>query len=291
MAAEAPARSAFLAPRALHSIAPAKINLTLAITGRRADGYHLLESFVGFAGIGDRLRLEPHRPPGLTLSGPFAAGLDAGPDNLVLKAARLLQEQIPGLGLGHFHLVKHLPVASGIGGGSADAGAALRLLAKLNGLEANDPRLIEAAQRTGADVPVCLARRARMICGIGERLGPARKRLGLCAVLVNPGVHLATPAVFRALAYAPGQAASDRRPVGDMLLGCNDLEAPAIGLQPAIGLVLARLRASAGCSLARMSGSGATCFGLFENDGDARAAAVQIAAEQPGWWVRPTVIN
>ncbi|MDP3258494.1 4-(cytidine 5'-diphospho)-2-C-methyl-D-erythritol kinase, partial [Bosea sp. (in: a-proteobacteria)] len=186
--------------------ARAKINLTLRVLGRRDDGYHELESLVAFAGTGDALSLEPGPELSLTIDGPRGRGLPVDDTNLVLRATRALVAQTGTLRSGAFHLVKRLPVASGIGGGSADAAAALRLLARLNGLAPNDPALLRAAAGTGADVPVCLASRARIIAGIGERLGPPLALPPLFALLVNPGVPVETAPVFRALGLQPGQA-------------------------------------------------------------------------------------
>lgn len=284
--------------------APAKVNLTLHVLGRRAsDGYHELESLVAFAATGDTLALDPDRPLGLTVEGPTAG--PAGPldDNLVLRAARRLAAAVPGLRLGAFRLVKRLPVAAGIGGGSSDAAAALRLLARLNGLAPDHPALVEAARATGADVPVCLVTRARMMRGAGEAVGPALALPPLPAVLLNPGVPVETAPVFKALALRPG----DRHPgephpglgvrldraslLAALAPARNDLEAPALALAPVIDTALARLRASPGCRLARMSGSGATTFALFDTIPDARAAAEAIAREETGWWVRATVLR
>lgn len=284
--------------------APAKVNLTLHVLGRRAsDGYHALESLVAFAATGDTLALDPDRPLGLAVEGPTAG--PAGPlgDNLVLRAARRLAEAVPGLRLGAFRLVKRLPVAAGIGGGSSDAAAALRLLARLNGLVPDHPAVVEAARATGADVPVCLVTRARMMRGAGEAVGPALALPALPALLLNPGVPVETAPVFRALALKPG----DRHPgaphpalasgldraalLAALIPARNDLEAPALSLAPVIGAALARLRAAPGCRLARMSGSGATTFALFDTLAEARRAAAAIARAEPGWWVRATVLR
>lgn len=275
--------------------APAKINLTLRVVGRRGDGYHLLESLVAFAGTGDTLSLEPAGDLSLRASGPFAAEAGENSDNLVLRAARQLGMRLPSLRMGRFHLVKRLPVASGIGGGSSDAAAALRLLARHNGLAADHPALVEAARATGADVPVCLAARARLMRGIGDDLGPVLKLPRLFAVLVNPGVHVATPAVFRALGFDIGTQRPATGTDGDIAAaiasGTNDLEAPAIGCAPVIAEVLAALRADPACRLARMSGSGATCYGIFEACTGSAAAARTIRRAHPGWWVKATVIH
>lgn len=279
--------------------APAKINLTLHVLGRRADGYHELESLVAFAGTGDDLRLEPGPSLALHVSGPTAplAGNEA--DNLVLKAARLLVERVDGLKVGTFHLTKRLPVAAGIGGGSSDAAAALRLLARLNGLPLSHPSLREAARLTGADVPVCLEPKARMMRGVGEELGPALDLPRLFAVLVNPRVPVETPAVFKALGLQPGQAlAGAKHPpleaaslLETLKTARNDLEAPALKVQPVIGEALGLVSGADGCRLARMSGSGATVFGLYDDCKAAAAAAKAIQRERPGWWVKATSLR
>lgn len=286
--------------------APAKVNLSLRILGRRADGYHELDSLVAFAGVGDALTLLPGAESGITISGPFAAGLSVAADNLVLKAEDALRDQVPGLRSGRFLLVKRLPVASGIGGGSADAAAALRLLARLNGLPADAPVLYAAAARIGADVPICLAAKTRIMQGIGERLGPPLRLPRLFALLVNPGVAVETAAVFRDLGLLPGQehaagasafaldrphAASQEAFATALAVSGNDLEAPARAVAPVIGEVLALLAALPGCRLARMSGSGATCFALFDDCRASAAAARMLAGRQPGWWIKPTVLG
>jgi 4-diphosphocytidyl-2-C-methyl-D-erythritol kinase len=287
---------------ALIEEAPAKVNLTLAIHGRRADGYHELESLVAFARCGDRLSLLPGEPLGLSVSGPFARAVGPTSDNLVLKGACALARQVSGLELGSFVLVKHLPVAAGVGGGSADAAAALRLLARANALDLADLRLADAAKGTGADVPICVDPRPRIMRGIGEKLSEPLPLPRLAAVLVNPGVPVATREVFGALA-APrlstpnatgrqGQIPSRREELLTFLrTHGNDLEAPAISIAPVIAEVLARLRAAPGCELARMSGSGGTCFGVFASEIVAMAAARDIAATNPPWWVCPTVLG
>lgn len=288
-------------PVSLVEDAPAKVNLTLRVLGRRADGYHDIESLVAFADFGDRLTLAPGGPLKLTLGGLRAAQAGDDADNLVLKAAHALDARIPGIVSGAFHLDKSLPVAAGIGGGSADAGAALRLLARANDLARDDPRLHDAARATGADVPVCLDPRPRLMCGIGEKLSPALALPRLAAVLVNPGTALATKAVFAG--WTPGG-----KPAAPLAIGTlatldreqflqalanepNDLEAAAIKLAPVVADVLARLRALAGCRLARMSGSGATCFALFDSAAAAAAAAAALTGKYPQWWVRATMLG
>lgn len=286
--------------------APAKVNLSLRVIGRRADGYHELDSLVAFAGVGDELSLSPGEPGDMSIAGPFASSLSTGPDNLVLKAERAIREEIARLRSGRFHLVKRLPVASGIGGGSADAAAALRLLARLNDLPLSHPALLAAAGRIGADVPVCLEARARVMRGIGEKLGPALRLPRLFALLVNPGVAVETAAVFRTLGLQPGQGhaegveafkAEEPSPTRateliDVLVATgNDLEPPARAVAPAIGEMLSALSALPGCRLARMSGSGATCFALFDDCRASAAAAKQLSFQHPGWWVKPTMLR
>lgn len=242
----------------------------------------------------------------MQISGPFAAGLSTGPDNLIFKAERALREEIAGLRSGCFHLVKRLPVASGIGGGSADAAAALRLLARHNDLPLAHPALLAAAGRVGADVPVCLESRARMMAGIGERLGSPLRPPRLFALLVNPGVAVETAAVFRALGLQPGQghvggsqafSAQEASPataavlIAALAASGNDLEAPARRVAPAIGEVLPALSALPGCRLARMSGSGATCFALFDDCRASAEAGKLLAHGWPHWWVKPTVLR
>lgn len=283
--------------------APAKVNLTLHVLGRRAgDGYHVLESLVAFAGTGDRLTLDPSAPLGLTVSGPTAGPAGPTADNLVLRAARGLAARVPDLRMGAFHLIKRLPVAAGIGGGSSDAAAALRLLARLNGLPIDHPAVVAAARETGADVPVCLDPRARMMRGAGEEIGPALGLAPLPAMLVNPGVPVPTAPVFKALGLAVGETrAGAGHPVihegldADAVVAAvaparNDLEAPALTVAPVIGDVLKALR-ERGCRLARMSGSGATVFALFSDRRAAVRAASALRADHPAWWVAPTFLR
>jgi 4-diphosphocytidyl-2-C-methyl-D-erythritol kinase len=269
--------------------APAKINLHLHVVGRRADGYHLLDSLVVFAGIGDRLTVSPADRLTLSITGPFAAGLEAGADNLVLRAARALAEQAGINPTGALALEKNLPVASGIGGGSADAAAALRLLCRFWGLDPSLPDQLAGA--LGADVPVCVAGVPALMSGIGEILAPAPVLPDVGIVLVNPGVAIATPAVFRTRsaafsdpAHFPAGGWTDAEALATTLHTTrNDLELPARQLAPAIDDVLDTLATIPGCLLARMSGSGATCFGLFPHPAAARAAAGSI--NRDGWWV------
>jgi len=284
-------------PAACAEKAPAKINLTLRIIGRRADGYHDIDSLVAFAGVGDILTFTTGRAMMLTVRGPTAAAAGEPAENLVLKAARALAERIEGLTLGHFALSKRLPVAAGLGGGSADAAAALRILARVNALALDDPRVMQAARATGADVPVCLDPRTQRMRGVGEVLSEPLKLPRMPAVLVNPGVSLATKDVFAALdpVAQPAQSTQPARAAANLLdeitHGHNDLEAPAIELVPVIADVLAVLRALAGCRLARMSGSGASCFGLFDSTQAAACAARRLRAGYPDWWVRATTLG
>ena len=285
----------------------AKVNLTLRVIGRRVDGYHELESVVAFADCADHLSLSPGSELHLKTTGPLAQACGEGADNLVFKAAQLLGERVAGLTLGDFILDKMLPVAAGIGGGSADAAAALRLLARANGLAIDDARLIEVAQMTGADVPVCLASRACVMTGVGETLMPLSLPKMPC-VMVNPRVPVATRDVFDALGLRSGEllvgaadvlqatawpedGASLEDWVEALAGGANDLEAPAMRIQPVIGEVLAALNASNGAWLARMSGSGATCFAIFENTAEAGRAAEKIRLDHPGWWVHAGVLS
>ncbi|MGO4711046.1 4-(cytidine 5'-diphospho)-2-C-methyl-D-erythritol kinase [Bradyrhizobium sp. 2TAF24] len=287
--------------------ARAKVNLTLRVLGRRPDGYHELESVVAFAGAADGLTLAPASEASLTVTGPRAAECGALSDNLVFRAARALGERVAGLKSGHFTLDKHLPAAAGIGGGSADAAAALRLLATSNNLTADDARIMAVARATGADIPVCIASRACIMTGVGETITPIDLPPLPC-VLVNPRVPVATKDVFAALGLKPGQLRTGFSevleaiawpPAGagadawlDALIGgINDLEAPAIRIQPVIADVLEALHATHGVRLARMSGSGATCFGIYSTAGEASAAAAAIRGDHPQWWVEASVLS
>ena len=261
--------------------APAKVNLTLHVTGRRPDGYHLLDSLVAFAPVGDALVLEDADTLSLGVDGPEAAGVPATMDNLALKAAALA-----GGGRGAaIGLTKALPVASGIGGGSSDAAAAVRgIMALASGAGGPEPdeALRHALTGLGADVPMCLVPRPWRARGIGERLDPVDLP-PLPAVLVNPRLPVATPAVFRALGSARNP------PMPEVLPAFPD--APALTVEPAIGRVLGVLRATTGARLVRMSGSGATCFALFETEAAAAGAARTIAADHPDWWVAGGVLG
>jgi 4-diphosphocytidyl-2-C-methyl-D-erythritol kinase len=268
--------------------APAKVNLFLHVTGRRADGYHLLDSLAVFGPAADVLTAAPADGLSLTLDGPFGAALAAEPDNLVLRAARALAVAAGVAPHAALTLRKHLPVASGIGGGSADAAAALRLLNRMWGAGLDDAALRALAAPLGADVPVCVASTAARMQGVGELVSPGPLLPPCGLLLVNPGVPLATPAVFRA--RAPGFSAEARLPAAwpdaaamaaDLGRLTNDLEAPARALCPPVGEVLSALAALPGALLTRMSGSGATCFALFATPAEAQAAEGRLPAQ---WW-------
>ncbi len=293
---------------ALIEEARAKVNLTLRVIGRRVDGYHDLESVVAFADCADRLTLKPGSKLKLTVSGPRAQDCGELADNLVLKAVRLLGERVPDLRSGEFKLDKVLPVAAGIGGGSADAAAALRLLARTNDLALDDARILEVAGMTGADVTVCLSPQACVMTGIGETLLPVTLPKLPC-VLVNPRVLVATANVFTTLGLRHGQllvGATDvllHDPIWpeagasiddwiDALADVgNDLEVPARRLQPVIGELLSELGGAEGARLARMSGSGATCFAIFNDDIAAQRAAQAIQLAHPLWWVHAGALS
>lgn len=282
----------------IDELAPAKINLSLRVLGRRPDGYHELESLVAFAAVGDRLTLYPGNTFALTVTGPFSADLDG--ENLVTAAVHRAQATDPQLEVGTFALEKNLPVAAGVGGGSADAAAALRALQRANRNRASlDWPALAAA--LGADVPVCLANRPAVMCGIGERLHPVARLPRVPIVLVNPRLPLGAGEVFRALNASPLQApaVSNASPpsfaglddlVSHLQAAANDLEAPAKQLCPAIERVQAALAAQSGARLVRMSGSGPTCFALFDNRAEAESAAAMLAKHEPGWWVVATEI-
>ena len=283
-----------MADASLVEIARAKLNLDLLVTGRRADGYHELDSLVVFVPIADRLTFTPARALSLEVEGPFAGALGAVEDNLVMRAARTLARATGRKIDVAIRLEKHLPVAAGIGGGSADAAATLRGLARALALDWPADRLRELGQEIGADVPVCVWSRPARLRGIGERLDPVRGLPDLPLVLVNPGIGLATAEVFEAL--DPGRPPIGRTPFPPhpslvrlavwLLESRNELERAASRLAPGIEDVLERLRSEPDCLVARMSGSGATCFGLFTDSGTAEAAAAGIARDHPGWWCR-----
>jgi len=273
---------------AVKAHAPAKINLTLHVTGRRSDGYHLLDSLVVFADFGDLITVRPATVSRLAVTGPMAAGVPVDADNLVLKAAALIDVTAD------ITLEKHLPSAAGIGGGSSDAAATLRALCDMTGVAMPRDVLV-----LGADVPVCLAPRAARMRGIGEDVTPLAGVPPLYAVLVNPRVVVSTPGIFAGLTQRDNPAMSDPLPtwadaaafmcwLGEQR---NDLQGPAIAAEPIIAEVLEALLDTPGCQLARMSGSGATCFGLYDRAESAAAAAGRLAQDRPGWWAKATRLN
>ncbi|MBK1839586.1 4-(cytidine 5'-diphospho)-2-C-methyl-D-erythritol kinase [Azospirillum sp. YIM B02556] len=297
--------------------APAKLNLYLHVTGRRADGYHELDSLVAFTEFGDGLALTPgvarvtlrgaDLPPAgprLAIAGPFGPALmtENPANNLVMRAAHALAARLGRQADVMIALTKALPVASGIGGGSADAAACLRALARLWRVPADDPALFAVAAGLGADVPVCVAGRSCYFGGIGDVLDEAPELPETHVVLVNPNLPVPTPAVFKAMAAARAagggafstparftRGPADAAGLAALLIErTNDLTAPALTVAPMIADVLAALERSAGCLLSRLSGSGATCFGLYATAAAAESAAQAIAAAAPGWWVRPT---
>jgi 4-diphosphocytidyl-2-C-methyl-D-erythritol kinase len=283
--------------------APAKINLTLRVIERRADGYHELESLAAFAGLCDWLGFEPGEDLMLEVLGPRANAAGPVHENLVVRAARALAAHMPGLRLGRFRLIKRVPAAAGLGGGSADAAAALLLLADEAGLPVDDPRVRASAQATGADVLACLSPQARVIRGVGDKLGPAIRLPNIFAVLVNPQVQVPTPKVFAVFDVAslssleaharssPALGLSTAAVLDFLSLGRNDLEAAATLVAPPIAAVLKRLSNVPEARVTGMSGSGATCFALFSDRRSAAATGRTVAAEHPGWWVEATDLH
>jgi 4-diphosphocytidyl-2-C-methyl-D-erythritol kinase len=285
----------------IHEFAPAKLNLYLHITGRRADGYHDLDSLVAFATIGDVVVLTPAPEFSFKIEGKQAAALahETHADNLVVKAARSLAELTGNKLDVQLSLIKKLPVASGIGGGSSDAAAALRALARHWGLAADDPHLAEAAARHGQDVPVCLKIENNYMTATGVAPAPKLPRTDI--VLINPGIGLPTPDVYREyrksghafspLSRLPSQPATAKDLAVALKRRSNDLYKPACNLMPPIIQIISALEETSQCMLARMSGSGATCFGLYEDGNSAAEAAKKIQASQPSWWVEAGTIN
>lgn len=271
------------------TFAPAKINLTLHVTGQRSDGYHLLDSLIVFADVGDRVRVMPADETTLDVTGPMAAGCPSDETNLVVKAARLFDLPVA------ITLEKHLPVAAGIGGGSSDAAATLLAMAELTGTHT----IPEGVTALGADVRVCLMRQAARMRGIGDDVQPVEGMPELSAVLANPGIEVATAQVFAALDDKNGAPMPKRIPrwrgawsaIDWIAKQRNDLEAPAMRAAPVIGEVLDALRALPGARFARMSGSGATCFALFEDRAEADHAAETLARDHPGWWVTAATLR
>ncbi|WP_320178236.1 4-(cytidine 5'-diphospho)-2-C-methyl-D-erythritol kinase [Roseovarius pacificus] len=274
----------------IEAFAPAKVNLTLHVTGQRADGYHALDSLVVFAGIGDTVRVSQAETPSLTVGGPMAAGVPTDRSNLVMKAARLMDVAAD------IHLEKRLPAAAGLGGGSSDAAATVSALARLTGQPLPDAGDL---LRLGADVPVCLQQSTARMRGVGEDVIPLPGLPELHAVLVNPGLPVMTQQVFAGLAERTNPPMPDPLPnftstaaLIEWLAGMrNDLEAPAIAAQPVINQVFDTLKVTPGCLLTRMSGSGGTCFGLYGDAETASSAAGRLQEAYPSWWVVATVLN
>jgi 4-diphosphocytidyl-2-C-methyl-D-erythritol kinase len=286
---------------ALCDIGRAKLNLTLEVLGRRPDGFHELRSLVAFAGIGDVLELEPGPALGLSLEGPFADALDG--ENLIIKAAEATKIADPDLRLGRFRLIKALPVAAGLGGGSADAAAALRLIARANGGTPTEAELAGLAAGLGSDVSVCLASRSALIAGRGHKVRFAKGFPNCGAVLANPGLPLATVAVYATIDAAPLRVSPEAEPESPDFAGDfrklvqyldprgNDLEPAAVRLAPVIKNVLATLRGLPGARIVRLSGSGPTCFALFATEAEAKRNVTALAAEHPNWWVAATQLG
>jgi 4-diphosphocytidyl-2-C-methyl-D-erythritol kinase len=281
--------------------ARAKVNLTLHIKGKRSDGYHELESLVVFADVCDELVFSPASEDSLSLEGPFAGLVDG--ENLVLKAKRAVASWLSVAISGHFRLTKNIPVAAGLGGGSSDAAAAIRALFRNHDSASNAKTLIKQSAAIGADVPVCLHNSAAWMCGLGERVTPVSGLTPLPAVLVNPRIKLSTAAVFKTLNAGPLQPEAAGPPpsfpgwkdleaaAAYLKEGRNDLEAPAIALEPAVESVLDTLRRLDGCLLSRLSGSGPTCFGIFSSPQTAGEAAREIERSYPKWWAQATTLS
>jgi 4-diphosphocytidyl-2-C-methyl-D-erythritol kinase len=280
---------------AIARAAPAKLNLYLHVTGKRADGYHLLDSLIAFASVHDTVTAREAADLTLALDGPFAANLSNDGDNLVLRAAKLLRARAGASKGAAIALIKRLPVASGIGGGSADAAATLRVLDELWGTGVPEDDLMALALELGADVPICLYGRAAFVGGIGEKVAASPPLPRAALLLINPGVAVSTAEVFRArsAAFSDADRFSDSPKDAGALVRLlverrNDLMPPAAALCPEISRVVGALVRTSGCLLARMSGSGATCFGIYESEAAARRAAADIAANEPRWWVQAT---
>jgi 4-diphosphocytidyl-2-C-methyl-D-erythritol kinase len=279
-------------------VARAKINLTLQVTGKRDDGYHLLNSIVVFTDFGDEISAHFSNKLSLKMSGPFAQGLNASDDNLVLKAAHLLQQKCNVNKGAELRLEKNLPLASGIGGGSADAAATLHLLNEFWNLDLSLQELQAMALPLGADVPVCLLSKAALMQGIGEQITPLPITPNFSLLLVNPHVAVSTPMVFKAIDIQNGQpemtqstAISDTNLLELVHKASNDLQSAAVNIVPEIQLVFDQIEQLPGCRLARMSGSGATCFGIFDSLPEATAAAAAVSSYHPQWWTQATCIR
>lgn len=290
-------------PFSVREKARAKVNLTLHIKGKRPDGYHEVESLVAFADVCDELLISSASTDRLSMQGPFASAIEG--ENLIFKAKRLVADWLQTEISGEFHLFKNIPVAAGLGGGSSNAAAAIRALLRAYDAPAGSlDALSPLSAKIGADVPVCLHHGAARVRGLGERVQPVSHTGGLPALLVNPRVLLSTASVFKALKAAPydGKEEDGRLPIAfgwrdpreaahALMEGRNDLEAPAIALQPVIESVLRALRSLDGCLLARLSGSGPTCFGLFATPADAERAEEKLLKAEPNWWTAVTTLS
>lgn len=277
--------------------APAKLNLFLHITGKREDGYHLLQSVMVFVDVGDELEFSPHDTLFIDVDGPFAGDMPPPHDNLVYKAAQMLAQEYKTNMRGAIRLTKRLPVASGIAGGSSDTAAALKGLARLWGLPEEQGRLQRIAEKLGADVPACLIGRPVWAEGAGEKMMRLPEMPPLHFVLANPMIETPTPEVFRRFRdkfSAPiqfmGRKKSASEWVADMKIYRNDLTEAAIEVTPAISTVLQALHGLPGCRITRLSGSGATCFGIFDNAEAAFTAVNLLKQQYPRWWVAPAAL-
>ncbi|MBS9719741.1 4-(cytidine 5'-diphospho)-2-C-methyl-D-erythritol kinase [Tianweitania sp. BSSL-BM11] len=283
---------------ALTRFAPAKINLALHVVGRRADGYHLLDSLVAFASTGDRITVEPAAEDAFTVSGPYAAGVPVDAGNLVLRARDALRKEIGQSAFPvRIHLEKTLPIASGIGGGSSDAAATLKALCALWKADLPSTDLAALGLSLGADVPMCLYARPARIRGIGEEIAPIGTLPDCPIVLVNPGIAVSTPAIFKQLTTRdnpplaiPPETNAPQAWLDWLHATRNDLQPHAIAVAPIISEAL-RALTNTGASFARMSGSGATCFGVFATEAQAEAAAAQLLLDDPQWYVQATMLK
>ncbi len=282
-------------------LARAKINLDLLITGRREDGYHLLDSLVVFADFGDQISVRPSDKLSLNISGPFVSALSGEQDNIILRAARGLRDKFNIQQGAEIELVKNLPVSSGIGGGSADAAATIRALMALWHLSGKETELNDLALSLGADVPVCLASQTMQMGGVGEKLKPLAIEFPLFLLLANPAVSLSTAQIFKMRAKR-GTAFSSPRTLPDTITGRteltdiigksgNDLEYDACAARPEIRKLLTYIKQADDCIFTGMSGSGATCFGIFPAYGAAKAAAGDILRHFPHWWACPVRVR
>ncbi|MDX1975817.1 MAG: 4-(cytidine 5'-diphospho)-2-C-methyl-D-erythritol kinase [Rickettsiales bacterium] len=276
-------------------IAPAKLNLFLHVVGKRADSFHLLESLVVFTAFGDRVTIDPHPHLALDIDGPLADALHSEPNNLVWRAARLLADAFGKPDNIRITLEKHIPIGAGLGGGSSDAATVLMALAQWWGIDPQHPNLVTIAGQLGSDVPVCLNRTLSWMAGVGEQTRPIASTFSMPVLLANPRKTLITADIFRRYgdAFSPSVAPPSDGMTSEQLLEYitpmqNDLEQAAIQLVPEIAQLVSVLQNLPGCKLARMSGSGATCFGLFTNQAALQAAHQQITHTHPQWWVQPT---